>query len=103
MLIDRKARLIAGLPDSVPGMTVNRFCSSGLETISIGAMEIATGQSDVVIAGGTESMTCVPMGGHRYLPNPALVNADPETFIGMGLTMESLALILFAWNKLRKR
>jgi acetyl-CoA acyltransferase len=93
MNVGRNIVLISGLPDSVPGMTVNRFCSSGLETISIGAMEIATGQSDVVIAGGTESMTCVPMGGHRYLPNPALVNADPETFIGMGLTAERLAEI----------
>jgi len=91
MNVGRNIVLIAGLPDSVPGMTVNRFCSSGLETISIGAMEIATGQSDIVIAGGAESMTCVPMGGHRYLPNPALVQADPDTFIGMGLTAERLA------------
>lgn len=91
MNVGRNVALLAGLPDSVPGMTVNRFCSSGLETINIGAAEIATGQSDVVIAGGTESMSLVPMGGFRYLPNPTLVAEDPIAFIGMGLTAERLA------------
>jgi acetyl-CoA acyltransferase len=91
MNVGRNVALVAGLPDSVPGMTVNRFCSSGLETVNIGAAEIASGQSDVVIAGGTESMTMIPMGGQRYLPNPGLIAEDPDTFIGMGLTAERLA------------
>jgi len=91
MNVGRNVVLLAGLPDSVPGMTVNRFCSSGLETINIGAAEIASGQSDVVIAGGTESMTMVPMGGHRYLPNPRWIAESPDSFIGMGLTAERLA------------
>jgi acetyl-CoA acyltransferase len=91
MNVGRNIVLLAGLPDSVPGMTVNRFCSSGLETVNIGAAQIASGQSDVVIAGGTESMTLVPMGGHRYLPNPGLIAEDPDSFIGMGLTAERLA------------
>ncbi len=91
MNIGRAAALLAGLPDSVPGMTVNRFCSSGLETIHLGALEIATGQSDLVVAGGVESMTRVPMGGVRYLPNPSLVAGDPDTYLSMGLTAERLA------------
>ena len=91
MNVGRNVALLAGLPDDVPGMTVNRFCSSGLETINIGAAEIASGQSDVVIAGGAESMSLIPMGGLRYLPNPRMVAEDPETFLGMGLTAERLA------------
>jgi acetyl-CoA acyltransferase len=91
MNVGRNIALIAGLPDSVPGMTINRFCSSGLETINIAASQIASGQNEVVIAGGVESMSMVPMGGHRYLPNPTLFSEDPDTFIGMGLTAERLA------------
>jgi acetyl-CoA acyltransferase len=91
MNVGRAAVLLAGLPDSVPGMTVNRFCASGLETIHLGALEIASGQSDVVVAGGVESMTRVPMGGLRYLPNPSLVASDPDTYLSMGLTAERLA------------
>jgi acetyl-CoA acyltransferase len=91
MNVGRNVALLAGLPDSVPGMTVNRFCSSGLETINIGAAEIASGQCDIVIAGGAESMSLVPMGGLRYLPNPRMAQEDPETFLGMGLTAERLA------------
>lgn len=91
MNVGRNIALLAGLPDSVPGMTVNRFCSSGLETINIAAGQIATGQSDLVIAGGAESMSLVPMGGHRYLPNPTLLDDDPETYLNMGLTAENLA------------
>ena len=70
MNVGRNIALLAGLPDTVPGMTVNRFCCSGLETINYGALKIAAGQDDVVIAGGVETMTMVPMGGLRYLPNP---------------------------------
>jgi acetyl-CoA acyltransferase len=89
--VGRNLVLLAGLPNSVPGMTVNRFCSSGLESINIAAAEIALGQVDVAIAGGVESMTLVPMGGMRYLPNPTMVATSPGTYLGMGLTAERLA------------
>jgi len=111
MNVGRNVALLAGLPDSVPGMTVNRFCSSGLETINIGASEIACGQSDIVIAGGAESMSLVPMGGHRYLPNPRMMSEAPGTYLGMGLTAERLVeedgidreqQDLFAYNSHRK-
>ena len=91
MNVGRNVVLLAGLPDSVPGMTVNRFCSSGLETINLSAAEIALGQKDVVIAGGVESMTLVPMGGVRYLPNPTMAAESPGTYLNMGLTAERLA------------
>jgi len=91
MNVARNIVLLAGLPDSVPGMTINRFCSSGLETINLGAAEIITGQSEIVIAGGVESMTMVPMGGFRYLPNPRMMDEDPVSALGMGLTAERLA------------
>jgi acetyl-CoA acyltransferase len=93
MNVGRNIVLVAGLPDSVPGMTVNRFCSSGLETMNIGAMEIATGQCDIVIAGGVESMTMIPMGGMRFWPNPALMQENPHSYLGMGLTAERLAVL----------
>jgi acetyl-CoA acyltransferase len=89
--VGRNLVLLAGLPNTVPGMTVNRFCSSGLESINIAAAEIALGQVDVAIAGGVESMTLVPMGGVRYLPNPTMVAEQPGTYLGMGLTAERLA------------
>ncbi|MBU1675044.1 acetyl-CoA C-acyltransferase [bacterium] len=92
MNVGRNIALISGLPDEVPGMTVNRFCSSGLETVNLGALKIAAGQEDVIIAGGVESMTMVPLGGQRYLPNPGLVAADPGTYLTMGLTAERLAV-----------
>jgi acetyl-CoA acyltransferase len=91
MNVGRNIALLAGLPDSVPGMTINRFCSSGLETINVAAGQIATGQCDVVIAGGCESMSLIPMGGVRFLPNPDLIADDPETYLGMGLTAERVA------------
>jgi acetyl-CoA acyltransferase len=91
MNVGRNIVLLAGLPDTVTGMTVNRFCSSGLETINIGAMQIMTGQCDVVIAGGVESMSVVPIGGHRYLPNPTLLAEGTGAFLAMGLTAERLA------------
>jgi acetyl-CoA acyltransferase len=89
--VGRNMVLLAGLPNSVPGMTVNRFCSSGLESINIAAAEIALGQVDIAVAGGIESMTLVPMGGVRYLPNPTMVAELPGTYLGMGLTAERLA------------
>ncbi|MHA1154398.1 MAG: beta-ketoacyl synthase N-terminal-like domain-containing protein, partial [Alphaproteobacteria bacterium] len=92
MNVGRNIALMAGLPDEVPGMTINRFCSSGLETVNLGALKIAAGQEDVIIAGGVESMTLIPMGGQRYLPNPGLVATDPDTYLAMGLTAERLAV-----------
>jgi len=78
-------------PDRVPGMTVNRFCSSGLQSIAIGAEKIMCGYADVVIAGGVESMSQIPMGGSMMYPNPALVDTRPGAFTGMGLTAENVA------------
>ncbi|MFW6147220.1 MAG: thiolase family protein [Thermodesulfobacteriota bacterium] len=80
-----------GWPDRVPGMTVNRFCSSGLQAIAIGAEKIMCGFADVVIAGGVENMSQIPMGGSMMYPNPALVDMRPGAFTGMGLTAENVA------------
>jgi acetyl-CoA acyltransferase len=81
----------AGLPDSVPGVTVNRFCASGLQTIAMAHQAIAAGQADVIVAGGAESMSLIPMGGHVLTPNPALIEAAPEVYLSMGLTAENVA------------
>jgi acetyl-CoA acyltransferase len=81
----------AGWPDRVPGMTVNRFCSSGLQAIVIGAQQVMCGFSDIVIAGGVESMSQIPLGGSMVYPNPALVDTRPGAFIGVGLTAENVA------------
>ncbi len=78
-------------PDRVPGVTVNRFCSSGLQAIAMGAEKIMCGFSDVVVAGGVESMSQIPMGGSMMYPNPALVEMRPGAFTGMGLTAENVA------------
>ncbi len=80
-----------GWPDRIPGMTVNRFCSSGLQAIAIGAEKIMCGYADVVIGGGVESMSQIPMGGSMMYPNPALVDMRPGAFTGMGLTAENVA------------
>ncbi|MBU2498418.1 MAG: thiolase family protein [Proteobacteria bacterium] len=80
-----------GWPDRIPGMTVNRFCSSGLQAIAIGAEKIMCGFSDVIVAGGIESMSQIPMGGSMLYPNPALVDTRPGGFTGMGLTAENVA------------
>lgn len=80
-----------GWPDRIPGMTVNRFCSSGLQAIAIGAEKIMCGFSDVIVAGGVESMSQIPMGGSMMYPNPALVETRPGAFTGMGLTAENVA------------
>jgi len=88
------ARIIAlraELPVSVPAMTVNRFCSSGLQTIANGVHEIMVGMSDVVIAGGVESMSAVPMTGVQFRSNPWMVEHHPEIYINMGLTAENVA------------
>ena len=78
-------------PDRIPGMTVNRFCSSGLQAIAIGAEKIMCGFSDVIVAGGVESMSQIPMGGSMLYPNPAVVDTRPGAFTGMGLTAENVA------------
>jgi acetyl-CoA acyltransferase len=81
----------AGFPDSVAGCTVNRFCASGLQAIAMGAQAIATGQAKVIIAGGAESMSLIPMGGHYLLPNPDLLADAPEVYCTMGITAENVA------------
>ena len=91
MNVARIASLRAGLPVEVSAMTVNRFCSSGLQAIAIAADRIMTGQGDVAVAGGTESMTMVPMGGNKVAPNPWLMDHYPDTYLSMGLTAENLA------------
>lgn len=89
--VGRIAAVRAGLPDSVPAETVNRFCSSGVQAIAHGAEKILAGWADVVLAGGVESMSVVPMGGHHQLPNPTLVDSNPAVYTPMGLTAEFVA------------
>ena len=91
MNMARQSALLGGLPDSVPGMTVNRFCSSGLQTIAMAAERIRCGGAEMIIAGGSESMSQVPMGGISFQPNPELAEERPEVFITMGLTAENVA------------
>jgi len=90
--VARLAALRAGLPFSVPGMTLNRFCSSGLQSIAQSCDRIATGQAEVILAGGTESMSLVPMEGFHFSPNPDLVRDLPDAYLGMGHTAENVAL-----------
>lgn len=87
----RTIALRAGLPADVPGMTVNRFCSSGLQTIAMAAERIIANGADVIIAGGAETMSKVPMTGFRVNPNPYMVENMPEVYMGMGLTAERVA------------
>ncbi len=86
----RIAALRAGLPDQVPGVTINRFCSSGLQSIAMAAERIRAGGAQIVLAGGAESMSMLPMAGHRFAPNPWLVDHRPEIYINMGLTAENV-------------
>ena len=88
--IARIASLRAGFPVSVPALTINRFCASGLETIAMGAEQILSGRAEVVIAGGVESMSQVPF-GVNLSPNPALIEHAPDAYLSMGLTAENLA------------
>jgi len=91
MNVARVAALKAGIPYQVPAMTINRFCSSGLQSIALAAERIMAGFADCIIAGGTESMTTVPMGGNKYSANPGLVAEWPEAFASMGITAELVA------------
>jgi len=92
MNVARISALRAGMPPSVPAATVNRFCSSGLQTIAMASERIMAGFADVIIAGGTETMSLVPMGGRKVLPNPNLIDENPETYLSMGLTAERVAV-----------
>jgi acetyl-CoA acyltransferase len=92
MNVARIAALRAGLPMEVPAVTVNRFCASGLQAIAMAAERILSGFADIILAGGAETMSLVPIGGHRILPNPALVDQAPDTYLSMGLTAENLAV-----------
>jgi acetyl-CoA acyltransferase len=91
MNVARISSLRAGLPVESSAMTINRFCSSGLQSIAIAAQRIMAGQGEVAVAGGTESMTMVPMGGNKVSPNPWLIDNYPDAYLGMGLTAENLA------------
>ncbi len=91
MNMARMVSLRAGLPDSVPGETINRFCSSGLQSIAHAAFGIMAGQMEMAIAGGVESMSMVPMTGFKLAPTPYLAENSPEAYTNMGLTAENVA------------
>src|SRR5207342_3573567 len=91
MNVARIASLRAGLPVEVSAMTINRFCSSGLQAIAMAAERIQAGGADVIVAGGTESMSMIPMGGNKISPNPLLVDHYPDSYLSMGLTAERVA------------
>jgi acetyl-CoA acyltransferase len=90
MNVSRVALLRAGLPYTVPGQTVNRFCSSGLQTIALAAQQIMSGFGTCIIAGGTESMSMVPMTSNKFAPNPWMAENYPEIYIRMGQTAENV-------------
>ncbi len=91
MNVARIAALRAGLPVETSAMTINRFCSSGLQAIALAAERIRGGSAEVIVAGGTESMSMVPMGGNKVSPNPWLVDNYPDAYINMGLGTENIA------------
>jgi acetyl-CoA acyltransferase len=91
MNVARIIAMRAGLPNTVAGVTVNRFCSSGLQTIAMAAQQVMTGMADVVIAGGVETMSMIPMGGYNISPNPYLAENYPQAYMSMGLTAEEIA------------
>lgn len=88
--VARIASLRAGLPVSCSAMTINRFCSSGLQAIAMAAERIMAGFGEAILAGGTESMSMIPMGGYHFSPNPYLMDHYPDTYLSMGLTAENL-------------
>ncbi len=91
MNVARTASILAGLPVEASAMTVNRYCSSGLQTIALAAERIMAGGADAIVAGGLESMTVIPMGGNTFRPNPGLADTYPDYYLNMGLTAENLA------------
>ncbi|MEW5980305.1 MAG: acetyl-CoA C-acyltransferase [Acidobacteriota bacterium] len=90
MNVARIASLRAGLPVEVPAITINRFCASGLQSIAFACERVRCGSASLVLAGGTESMSLIPMAGHRFQPNPYLVETYPDVYLSMGLTAENL-------------
>src|SRR3984957_15636112 len=91
MNVARISALRAGLPVEISAMTINRFCSSGLQSIAMASDRIALGGADVMVAGGTESMSMVPTGGNKVAPNPWLMDHYPDAYLNMGLTAENVA------------
>jgi acetyl-CoA acyltransferase len=91
MNVARNAALRAGLPVEISAITINRFCSSGLQSIAMAAERIIAGFGEVILAGGTESMTMIPMGGNKVSPNPWLMEHNPDAYLNMGLTAENVA------------
>lgn len=91
MNVARIAQFLAKIPETVPACTINRFCASGLESVVNGCYAIAYGDADLIIAGGVESMSMVPMGGYTPRPNPILAQEFPEVYTPMGITAENLA------------
>ena len=91
MNVARIASLLAGIPHTASAMTINRFCSSGLQAIALAHDAVASGRAQVAIAGGTESMSLIPMGGHKISPNPDLLERYPDSYLGMGMTAELVA------------
>jgi len=91
MNVARIASLLAGIPNTAAAMTINRFCSSGLQAIAVAADSVASGRAKVVVAGGTESMSLIPMGGNKVAPNPTLLERYPDSYLGMGITAELVA------------
>src|SRR5437867_3622481 len=91
MNVARIASLRAALPVTTSALTVNRFCSSGLQAVALAAERVIAGFAHTIVAGGTESMSMVPMAGNKFSPNPYLVEHAPDTYLGMGLTAENLA------------
>jgi len=89
--VGRLISLLALDTDKVPGMIVNRYCASGLETIAIATAKIRAGLADCIIAGGAESMSLMPMGGWKVIPNPRIAKDHPDWYWGMGLTAEAVA------------
>src|SRR5438045_154522 len=87
--VARIASLRAGIPVSASAVTVNRFCSSGLQAIAFAAERIMSGSATTIVAGGTESMSLVPMGGHKVAPNPELVDRYPDVYLSTGLVAEN--------------
>jgi acetyl-CoA acyltransferase len=91
MNVARIASLLAGVPHTAAAMTVNRFCSSGLQAIALADDAVRRGRAEVAVAGGTESMSLIPMGGHKVAPNPSLLERYPDAYLGMGMTAELVA------------
>jgi acetyl-CoA acyltransferase len=91
MNVARTAAILAGLPVETSAMTVNRYCSSGLQTIALAADRIRTGGAEIIVAGGLETMSMIPMGGGSFRPNPQLSETYPDYYLNMGLTAENLA------------